>query len=42
MDLSEHAELTNYLGKLIKKIKIKNSEIDFQNLQEGVYFFKDK
>ena len=40
MELSEHAELTNYLGKLIKKIKIENSEIDVQDLQEGIYFLR--
>ncbi len=40
MELSEHAELTNYLGKLIKKIKIENSEIDVQDMQEGIYFLR--
>ncbi len=40
MELSEHAELTNYLGKLIKKIKIENSEIDVRDLQEGIYFLR--
>ena len=40
MELSEHAELTNYLGKLIKKIKRENSEIDVQDLQEGIYFLR--
>lgn len=40
MELSEHAELTNYLGKLIKKIKIENSEIDVRDLQQGVYFLR--
>ena len=40
MELSEHAELNNYLGKLIKKIKIENSEIDVQDMQEGIYFLR--
>ena len=40
LELSEHAELTNYLGKLIKKIKIENSEIDVQDMQEGIYFLR--
>ena len=40
MELSEHAELTNYLGKLIKKIKRENSEIDVQDMQEGIYFLR--
>lgn len=40
IELSENAELTNYLGQLIKKIKIENSEIDVQDLQKGVYFLK--